>query len=411
MIAGAAAAVSFAVAADVIAQGASSRWRTEAGSVLSLEESGDQVSIRYVEVPSAIARAGVTRGTEVFRGRRQGQGFTGTAVAFFTNGCRPRYAMQITFSGDGSRLTTRADAPSGIDASCRVLHTVPRSYTWVRIDAAPPRPDGPAPPLPVVRYLEDGRVTNLRFDCAYNPGIFGNPLAPPPIAIRVQGDARDWRAFTDAGETQGFLDELLALARAHCDAERARKAIRGQVHDVLHVTVGNPRGTVLDGRFSGGRWQFGNNAPQWVEQERREEAARKEREERLAREAKIAADKAAARRRNREQFVSSHRVETLLNARTLKTNPFPFKGKVVGVYTAFSLMLSESEGLFGDLVVSGLPSTAFTVEGQEVVLAVRVIGLRPVKLPMGMEVPLPQGAYVGAFLCRAPRCGDFFDSR
>jgi hypothetical protein len=98
-----------------------------------------------------------------------------------------------------------------------------------------------------------------------------------------------------------------------------------------------------------------------------------------------------------------------MNVHTLKTNPFPYRDKVVGVYASFSQMLSEKEALFGDLLVTGLPATEFTVAGSEVVLAARVVGLKQTRLPMGFEVPLPQVAYLGVFKCTAPRCTDFFD--
>jgi hypothetical protein len=76
--------------------------------------------------------------------------------------------MQITIQDDGNKLVTRADAPVRIDASCRILQTAARSFTWTRI-GAPTAPASVAAP-------DDPRVAGLKFDCAYNPGIFGNPL-------------------------------------------------------------------------------------------------------------------------------------------------------------------------------------------------------------------------------------------
>jgi hypothetical protein len=98
-----------------------------------------------------------------------------------------------------------------------------------------------------------------------------------------------------------------------------------------------------------------------------------------------------------------------VSAQTLRTNPFPYKDKVVGVYASFSQMQSEKEAMFGELFVVGVPPTEFTSSGQEVVLAVKVLGLKPVKLPMGMEMPLPYASYLGAFKCRQFRCADFFE--
>jgi len=394
-------AVAFLAAAPMPIAQEASRWRTEVGSVLTLEDDGKRVLIRYAEVQGAALRVGITPGTVIFTGERQGQGVVGKALAVFANGCRIDYPMQIAIHDGGSKLITRADAPIDVDASCRILQTAPRSFPWIRISVPTaqeilPRPDDP-------------RVANMKLDCAYNPGIFGNPLAPPPIAIRARGHVVEWRDFVDGEKAQRFLDQVLSYARPHCQAERAERGIRGQVHDVLHVTMDSPRGTVLDARYSGGRWSVSNNAPRWAEHEQKEEAARKEREARLAEEARVAAEAAAKRRRNRELFVSSQGVVAFVSVHTLRTNPFPFRDKVVGVYASFSQMLSETDALFGDLLVTGLPATEFTVAGAEVVLAVKVLGLKQMKLPMGAEVPLPQGAYLGAFKCSQPRCSDFFD--
>ena len=148
---------------------------------------------------------------------------------------------------------------------------------------------------------------------------------------------------------------------------------------------------------------------QQEEQKRREEAARLAREAKLAAEAKEAAELAEARKTARAAFIAANGVVAWASAQMLKTNPFPFKDKVVGVRANFSQMLSETEGAFGDLLVIDLPSTRFTMPGQQVVLAIRVLGIRTTKTPIGIELPFPYGSYVGVYLCRQNNCGDFFD--
>jgi hypothetical protein len=65
--------------------------------------------------------------------------------------------------------------------------------------------------------------------------------------------------------------------------------------------------------------------------------------------------------------------------------------------------------MFDGLLVTAVPATEFTIAGAEVVLAVRVLGLKQMKLPMGIEAPLPQGTYLGAFKCKLSGCADFFE--
>lgn len=91
----------------------------------------------------------------------------------------------------------------------------------------------------------------------------------------------------------------------------------------------------------------------------------------------------------------------------LRANPFPFKDKIVGLYTVFTQMISEKEAMFGgDLVATGVPSTLFTRTGVEVFLAVKVQGLRPIKI-LGSEISVPYGSYVGSYLCKQAGCSDF----
>jgi peptidoglycan hydrolase-like protein with peptidoglycan-binding domain len=123
-----------------------------------------------------------------------------------------------------------------------------------------------------------------------------------------------------------------------------------------------------------------------------------------------AADKADDRQRQpipaqlqpgakRTAFANTYHVVAWPTYDELRANPFPFKDKVVGVDALFSRMISENEGMFGDLLVINLPSSQFKEEGRRYMLAIKVLGIRSIKTPMGVEFPAPYGSYVGAYEC------------
>lgn len=93
----------------------------------------------------------------------------------------------------------------------------------------------------------------------------------------------------------------------------------------------------------------------------------------------------------------------------LKANPFPYKGKVVGMMETFQQMVGDGEAMFGgnlDVVASGVPNTMFTQSGAATILAVRVNGVKPVKV-FGMDMSAVDGTYKGAYLCKTQNCAEF----
>src|SRR6202030_3231376 len=48
----------------------------------------------------------------------------------------------------------------------------------------------------------------------------------------------------------------------------------------------------------------------------------------------------------RNKFLAENNAETLVNAEQLQRNPFPYKGKVVGVFVIFGRMTSENTAIF-----------------------------------------------------------------
>jgi hypothetical protein len=101
----------------------------------------------------------------------------------------------------------------------------------------------------------------------------------------------------------------------------------------------------------------------------------------------------------RQKLASDYGIEAFSSVQELAANPFPFRGRTIGLSVAFGRMVSESEALFssnGELIVARVPSTAF--RGTEsVILAVKVIGYKSVKMPVGGENTLPYVEVIGAW--------------
>jgi uncharacterized protein YecT (DUF1311 family) len=94
-------------------------------------------------------------------------------------------------------------------------------------------------------------------------------------------------------------------------------------------------------------------------------------------------------------------IQTWVNTNQLSSNPFLYKGTIVGTLASFDHMISESEAIFtggNGIYVSHVPSALF--QGNEyVVLAGRVTGNKAVKTPLGGEVMVPALDYIGVYKC------------
>ena len=103
----------------------------------------------------------------------------------------------------------------------------------------------------------------------------------------------------------------------------------------------------------------------------------------------------------------SNSVTRLVTIDQLAANPFVFKGQVVAIRGYFSQMNSETRATFhvGDsfFVVSGVPSSKFTRQGDAFILAARVIGKTS-------ETGLPHLSYVGSAACRDLGCGEYISN-
>jgi uncharacterized protein len=114
-------------------------------------------------------------------------------------------------------------------------------------------------------------------------------------------------------------------------------------------------------------------------------------------------------RTNMANFTSNTGVQQWVNREDLRSNAVRFKGQVVGIFAYFSQLESETEGIFGDsmigpsdtLIVKGIDATKLK-KNQQVIMAVRVNGLRPYS---GVQVP--DLTLVGTAYCKQQRCSEF----
>jgi|HubBroStandDraft_4_1064222.scaffolds.fasta_scaffold23201_4 hypothetical protein len=140
---------------------------------------------------------------------------------------------------------------------------------------------------------------------------------------------------------------------------------------------------------AGGPWTVDqNNVSQLVQQETARNAA------------------SAARVQLFAKFVKDFGVTAGVGPEALATNPFAYKGKTVSVRTTFDKMISEDQALFGNILVSNVPSATFTKSGMPVLLAIRIEGLTQARNGLGVEVSIPYGTYVGSYICKQSDCLD-----
>jgi hypothetical protein len=144
-----------------------------------------------------------------------------------------------------------------------------------------------------------------------------------------------------------------------------------------------------------------------AERQRQAEQARQESERRARLEAEARQQRAAAERiqaaqqarlEKIESFKRKARVETWIEPSQLgsfTSNPYPWKGKMVGFSAEFGVMRSENSALFSlggtnFVVISNLSATRFTRSGQLALIAGRVQGITQATLPILGAVPVPE---------------------
>jgi hypothetical protein len=120
-----------------------------------------------------------------------------------------------------------------------------------------------------------------------------------------------------------------------------------------------------------------------------------------------------------QQRVSSKQMQSDFTARAdiavwlppadLKANPFPYKGKVVGVIDVFQQMIGSGEAVFGqdyDVVAVGVPNTLLTSPGTVAVIAIKITGIRQLKI-RGTDTAAAEGSYIDSYICKTSKCTEF----
>jgi hypothetical protein len=225
------------------------------------------------------------------------------------------------------------------------------------------------------------------------------------ITVRVS----DWRRL----RTNSDLRPLLDLAeRDVSEACRRQKGIQevGLVEVRLETQSGNLLAAAqknLSKNLPSHNWSINNYYDSAVN-------AEAQREGEIAREASIKQEREKARADAlalQAAFKSQHNVDTWVTAELLRANPFIYKDKIIGLHARFTQMLGDGEALFGEVVGEGVPNTMFVRSGTSVILAMRITGLKPTRTPVGLQISLPVGRYIGAYTCKSDDCGEFIGPR
>ncbi|MGD9579713.1 MAG: hypothetical protein AB7Y74_15870 [Syntrophorhabdus sp.] len=165
-------------------------------------------------------------------------------------------------------------------------------------------------------------------------------------------------------------------------------------------------------------WEEYDNYPlkerQKAEKQKRYSAKRQLEKEQREREMQAAKEKEKRERReaseNFNQFVQANAVKEWPSMKQLSSNPFVYERATVALTASFLTMESATRGVFksaGDVfIVSDIPKGMFRVEGQNIVLAGKVIGKTDFRAPIIGQVQVPYLRFVGVHFCKDRQCSD-----
>ena len=124
-----------------------SLWHYD-GSTLLLMTDGVQRKI-YYEIPRPdLVKIGVHRGTLFFVGRQEGREYRGIALAFSKQCVATPYRVRGELSVDNQTIVMHGNAPSWLDAKCRIVATYESTAMLVRSDDQPSDPVSSISPRP-----------------------------------------------------------------------------------------------------------------------------------------------------------------------------------------------------------------------------------------------------------------------
>lgn len=160
----------------------------------------------------------------------------------------------------------------------------------------------------------------------------------------------------------------------------------------------------------GGAWRFNtNNIANALTAERQAEEQKKQQAEAAQKKAQELADAKMLSQKLQTDFKSQTGLELWVNPQILKANPFPYKGKIVGMMESFQQMVGSGEAVFGgsfDVVATGVPNTLFTQPGSLAIIAIKVDGIKQIKI-LGTDMTAVDGTYKGSYICKTQGCAEF----
>ena len=124
-----------------------SLWHYD-GSTLLLVQDGMQRKFYYETPRPELVKIGVQRGTLFFVGRQQGREYRGIALAFSNRCVGTPYQVRGELSEDKQVIVMRGNAPSSLDAKCRIVATYESTAMLVRSEEQPSDPVSSISPRP-----------------------------------------------------------------------------------------------------------------------------------------------------------------------------------------------------------------------------------------------------------------------
>lgn len=225
--------------------------------------------------------------------------------------------------------------------------------------------------------------------------------AMPGKATSVQARISDFHLVSSADLIQQVLNNVAMSARGKCP---------GDQNVWVQIFALNHAGTLIEGiQGPSGNWVIQQNYVQQIIQQENQAAENKRKADdaATARTQQMAAARELALKQQAD-FKAQNSIEMWVAPPALKANPFPYKGKIIGIIDVFDQMTGDGEAMFGgnlDLVAYGVPNTLFTRQGLRAVIAVQIEGVKQVQM-LGTNMSVPYGAFKAAYVCKFADCSD-----
>jgi hypothetical protein len=275
-----------------------------------------------------------------------------------------------------------------------------------RIDGVHPQGEAPCPPLMFRLHRVPSKAAEIAVASQVEWIVRIAPAAGEPMdcdgsrvprSISLDGFLGPSVDPTNEKVMRGIYNSGKEYVKEYCPVARPpglQLVWNGNFYSAGYQNGSSPAVTFSDYVMFGAPDGYRNLAAETVEA--REASERKQRAEAQA---KLAQENAQrARNEKFEAFKKRSRVDVWLSAAeagNFTSNPFPWKGKTVGLIAEFVAMRSENSAIFAIggtnfVVISNLPATRFTTSGQRAMIAGRVQGVTQASLPIIGTVPVPE---------------------